>query len=214
MVHLESLFAEPRRLQDFGILAFPGGFSYGDHLGSGRALSFLLSRRLGEPIRGFVATGGLIIGICNGFQVLAKLGLLPGSVGGALIYNDHGHFEDSWVALEPNRKSISPWLYGLSAIEVPIRHGEGRFYADQASLRSLEAAGQVAFRYTGRNPNGSAGNIAGITDPTGRVLGLMPHPEAFLRRENHPLWHAGAASTPPWRLFENGVRAVSAEIES
>ncbi len=207
-LHLETLFADPDRLEDLGILAFPGGFSYGDHLGSGRALSFLLSRRLGDRLRRFVDDGGLIIGICNGFQVLTKLGLLPGPDGGALIYNDTGVFEDSWVRIAPEAGSASPWLEGLEAMDVPVRHGEGRFYATEETLRKLETAGQVAFRYQGRNPNGSLGDIAGITDPTGRVLGLMPHPEAFLRRENHPLWHSGEAPAPPLRLFANGLRAA------
>ncbi|MFP4432533.1 MAG: phosphoribosylformylglycinamidine synthase subunit PurQ [Spirochaetaceae bacterium] len=207
-LHLETLFADPDRLEELGILAFPGGFSYGDHLGSGRALSFLLSRRLGDRMRRFVDDGGLIIGICNGFQVLTKLGLLPGNGGGALIYNDTGVFEDSWVRIAPEAGSTSPWLEGLEPMDVPVRHGEGRFYTSAYTGRKLQESGQVAFRYQGRNPNGSFGDIAGITDPTGRVLGLMPHPEAFLRRENHPLWHSGEAPAPPLRLFANGLRAA------
>lgn len=193
-IHVEDLIERPEVLDDLHILAFPGGFSFGDHLGSGLVFAHLCKRHLINPLREFVASGKLVIGICNGFQVLVKMGLLP-DLGGrgeqevSLIHNDTGVFVDEWVRVEFESSSRCIWTKGLEDIDLPIRHGEGRFVTKSEDVRSsLGEKGLVALRYKGKNPNGSVDNIAGITDTSGRVLGLMPHPEAYLSHENHPRW--------------------------
>ncbi|MFW5688503.1 MAG: phosphoribosylformylglycinamidine synthase subunit PurQ [Spirochaetota bacterium] len=193
-VHVNDLLsgdAGSRLLADAAILAIPGGFSYGDHVGSGMMLAHRL-RALRGALDRFRADGGLTLGICNGFQVLVKLGILP-DLGGAweqevsLVHNDAGIFEDSWVTVAFSPACDSPWVSGLTRLDVPIRHGEGRFVtADDRILDRLERENRVALRYSGRNPNGSTAGIAGIVDTTGSVLGMMPHPEAFLAPVNHP----------------------------
>lgn len=179
-----ALASDPSQLERSQIVAIAGGFSHADALGAGRMLALELMHagggEFGEALRGFVADGGLVIGICNGFQVLTRCGLLPG----ALAHNDHGRFECSWVELEPVA-SRCVWTAGLSGtIECPIAHGEGRYV--HPDVAALVADGRVALRYVGRNPNGSAGSIAGVTDETGRVLGLMPHPEDHVIVDQHP----------------------------
>ena len=184
----------------------------------GHNLTNDLSIGLRTPLNAFRDSGGLILGICNGFQVLVKLGILPDLGGGwkqevSLGHNDTGRFEDSWVTLDVDDSSGSPWLRGISRIEAPIRHGEGRFVVgSDAVLDRLKSDGQIAARYVGRNPNGSVDGIAGIVDRTGLVLGMMPHPEAFLVPQNHPLWtHPRAvgdsqlAADQASRLFRNAV---------
>lgn len=200
-VHTGDLLLNPERIADYHILGLPGGFSFGDHLGSGRVMATLLSRGILHELVRYVENGGLILGICNGFQVLVKLGLLPGgdtsgTQGASLIHNTSGRFIDRWVTVRRNEDNHSPWLGSIGRIDVPIRHGEGRFVCDQHTLDRLIENRQIAFSYEGENPNGSLEAIAGITDPTGRVLGLMPHPEAFLSIENHPQWHRGGARKP------------------
>lgn len=213
MVHAHDLLARPDRLREFRIVAFPGGFSFGDHLGSGKVLASLIRRELRPQLEAFVDGGGLVFGVCNGFQVLCKSGVLPNLAGewrfeASLTHNEGGHFIDSWVTLHREPGSESPWLEGIKTLDAPIRHGEGRFVAaSQALLDRLEADKCVAFRYGGTNPNGSQHAIAGITDMTGRVLGLMPHPEAFLSRSLHPL-RERAGREHALQLFENGVRAA------
>jgi phosphoribosylformylglycinamidine synthase len=213
-VHASDLLAEPERLAGYRILAFPGGFSFGDHLGSGMVLANLLRERLLGPIRDLIARGGLAIGICNGFQVLVKLGLLPGLDGPAeasLVHNEREGYLDTWVhvAFEPGSKCV--WTAGLEPRMLPIRHGEGRFVTrDQETLQRIEAEGLVAVRYSRGNPNGSAGNVAGLCDPSGRVFGLMPHPEAFLWREQHPLRRRAESAGPTGlELFSRGVAAAA-----
>lgn len=179
-----AVVGDPSILERSPIVAIAGGFSHADALGAGRMLALELMHdaggAFGAALRAFVADGGLVIGICNGFQVLTRCGLLPGALG----HNDHGRFECSWVELEPV-SSRSVWLQGWSGtIECPIAHGEGRYvHPDPARLA---ADGQVALRYVGRNPNGSVDAIAGVCDETGRVLGLMPHPEDHVIVEQHP----------------------------
>jgi len=213
-VHLNNLLANPGQLESVQIFALPGGFSYGDHVGSGLMLAHRL-RGLRTSLDAFRDSGRLILGICNGFQVLTKLGILPDLGGGweqevSLVHNDTGLFEDSWVTLDVDDSSGSPWLLGMSELEAPIRHGEGRFVvASDAVLDRLRSEGRIAARYVGRNPNGSVDGIAGIVDRTGLVLGLMPHPEAFLVPQNHPLWTHGRAIGPARdqaaQLFRNAV---------
>lgn len=202
-VHVADLVDGVVRLADHHILALPGGFSFGDHLGSGRVLAMLLRRRLGAEIASFVRSGGLVIGICNGFQVLVKSGLLPDLAGtltpeASLVTNDSGRFEDRWVRIG-FPPSACVWTRGLQPTEMPVRHGEGKLIvSDPGVLRALERGGRIAATYLSRrgcgaacypdNPNGSVADIAGICDGSGRVFGLMPHPEAFLHPENHPRW--------------------------
>jgi phosphoribosylformylglycinamidine synthase subunit PurQ / glutaminase len=223
-VHVNDLIAKPDLLSTFRILAFPGGFSFGDHLGSGKVFATLFRRSLGPALAGFVAAGGLVIGICNGFQVLVKMGVLPNlsGTGGqevSLIHNDSGKYEDRWVRVSFNPGSPCLWTSGLEQMDLPVRHGEGRFVtASPGLLSELSARGLIALRYAAvsggepsypEDPNGSEGHVAGICDPSGRVFGLMPHPEAFLHPYNHPEWTARSiAAGEGLRIFANGVRAA------
>jgi phosphoribosylformylglycinamidine synthase subunit PurQ / glutaminase len=203
-VHTGDLLADPARLWDYHLLAVPGGFSWGDDHGAGVILALRLKLALGRALTEFVEAGRLVIGICNGFQVLVNLGLLPGLPGRAgerqvaLIPNDCGNFRDAWVHL---KALPSPCVFtrGLDLLELPIRHGEGKFHAPPMLLAQLQDRGQIVLKYAtpagrpaaGRfpeNPNGSALDIAGICDVTGRVLGLMPHPEAHISAYQHPTW--------------------------
>lgn len=204
-IHLNDLVAEPARLQQSHILAIPGGFSFGDDVASGKILANRLRFKLGEPLREFLAAGKLAAGICNGFQVMVKMGILPLFDGAfrqevTITNNDSGRFEDRWVTLAADPESRCVWTKGIKRLEVPIRHGEGKFIPrDDATLDKLRTNGQIVFRYATpdgapacgaypANPNGALDDIAGICDPSGRVLGLMPHPEAFVTRTQHPRW--------------------------
>jgi phosphoribosylformylglycinamidine synthase len=207
--HINRLLEAPEALGGFQVLTIPGGFSYGDDLGAGRILATRLGSFLGDALWQFHARGGLILGICNGFQVLVKAGLLPGGanpsgslgtprVTATLTHNASGRFEARWVRLAPT-SGRSPFVTGVDPIELPVAHGEGRFLlADPTALAALESTGQVVLRYiddVGRptqsypeNPNGSPGAVAGICDPTGRIFGLMPHPERYVDLLQHPRW--------------------------
>ncbi len=213
-LHIADLVADPAVLSSVHILAFPGGFSYGDHLGSGQVLALLCRDRLRDALEKFVGDGGLVIGICNGFQVLVRMGMLPNRKGDwrrevSLIHNESGRFVDAWVPLRFEKDSRCVWTKGLDDTEYPVRHGEGRFVArDEATLDELERQSLVAVRYAGQSPNGSSRSIAGICDPSGRVFGLMPHPECFLEPENHPDRRRAALYETGLRLFENGVAAA------
>lgn len=189
-------------LDNYQILVFDGGFSWGDDHGAGVLLATRLKNHLGEQLQGFLARGGLVLGICNGFQALVNLGLLPMLDGRwdrtvALMANECGNFQDRWVELVAEPESPCLFTKGVGRLDLPIRHGEGRFIAEASTLSTIEAQGMVAVRYgdgrgklaKGRfpaNPNGSVNDIAGICDPTGRVFGLMPHPEGFYRQSQHP----------------------------
>ncbi len=204
-VHTSDLLANPAMLWDYHLLAVPGGFSWGDEHGAGVILALRLKLALGQALQEFVQAGRLVIAICNGFQVLVNLGLLPNLPGRAgerlvaLIPNDCGNFRDAWVHLKVNPDSPCVFTRGLDFFELPVRHGEGKFYADPEILSTLQKNGQIALQYAlptgelagGRfpeNPNGSALDIAGICDATGLVLGLMPHPEAHITPFQHPAW--------------------------
>lgn len=230
IIHLGDLVESPQYLGNHHILAVPGGFSFGDDVASGKILANRLRYRLGEPLREFVAARKLIIGICNGFQVLVKMGILP--LFGAdfvqettLTHNDSGRFEDRWVRVAADPATKCVWLRGIKMMELPVRHGEGKFLVQRDSmLDRLRAGGQIALRYVTAggapaqqtypaNPNGSLDDIAGICDPSGRIFGLMPHPEAFLDGTNHPRWtrEGLTAEGEGLAIFRNGV-AHAAQI--
>jgi phosphoribosylformylglycinamidine synthase len=202
-VHLNDLLADKGMLARYHVIALPGGFVFGDHIASGRVLANRLRYGLGSELKSFVADGKLVAGICNGFQVLVKMGLLPGFDGDfkqkvTLTLNDSCKFEDRWVYLKLDPASKCIFSKGVDSLYLPVRHGEGKFMVDSdATLDRLRSDGQVVFRYCGPNgerpdyplnPNGAVDDIAAICDPTGRVFGIMPHPEAYLYRENHPRW--------------------------
>ncbi|MGD2185740.1 MAG: phosphoribosylformylglycinamidine synthase subunit PurQ [Desulfobacterales bacterium] len=204
-VHINSLIDGSASLKDFQILVFIGGFSWADDHGAGVIQAMRLKTNIGDKILEFVDRGNLILGICNGFQALVNLGLLPGfnqdytqrSV--ALTMNDCGNFRDQWVYLKSSPASPCVFTRGIERAEFPVRHGEGKLYADENTLARLADSDQIALQYAmpdgnlaeGRfpyNPNGSLLDIAGICDPTGRIFGLMPHPEAYNHWTNHPDW--------------------------
>lgn len=192
ILHINDLIAKPGVLKSAQVLAFPGGFSYGDDTGSGKAYANRLKEHLSGEIDAFLGRDTLAIGICNGFQILTNAGLLPG----ALIANDSGRFLCRWVDLRVEGRS--PWLVGIESLSLPIAHGEGKYYADTRTLSRLKKDGAVALRYEAgplsehfdlpANPNGALENIAGVTAYDGRVLGLMPHPERAVRFTQLPHW--------------------------
>ena len=219
IVHVNQLRAGERRLMDYGMLVIPGGFSYGDALGAGKVLSLDLEVHFREALSRFVADGRPVIGICNGFQALLKSGFLPGTgerVAATLTFNQSGHFECRWVTLAPEPASACVFTAGLTRpIACPVAHGEGRFIAN--GLGQMAREGLIALRYAredGRpaggeypaNPNGSDGDVAGICNPAGNVLGLMPHPEDHIVRWQYPQWTRGEAGRLALCLFENGIR--------
>jgi phosphoribosylformylglycinamidine synthase len=204
-VHINTLIAGEEDLQDYDILVFDGGFSWGDDHGAGVLEAARFKSNMSDGLIEFVDKGKLVLGICNGFQALVNLGLLPGfdrdyeSRRVALTFNDCGNFRDDWVMLAGNPETPCVFTKGIGQVELPVRHGEGKFCASSKVLGRLLDQGQVVFQYAtpkgepaqGRfpyNPNGSVHDIAGICDPTGRIFGLMPHPEAFNHWTNHPDW--------------------------
>jgi len=224
-------------LADYHILVFGGGFSWADDHGAGVLMASKIRQHLGDRIEHFIEDGKLILGICNGFQGLVNLGLLPAfdslyrERNVALTYNDSGNFIDTWVNLKFNPESPCVFTRGISSMELPVRHGEGKFYAAKKDIDLLFKSKQVVMQYAdneGRraqgewplNPNGSLEDIAGICDPTGRVFGLMPHPEAFNHFTNHPectrrketLIRQGNTSLPEEgegiKIFRNAVEYV------
>ena len=228
IVHINDLIDGHKKLEDYQILAFPGGFSYGDDTGSGNALANKIRNHCWDEMLSFVEKDKLAIGICNGFQVMANLGLLPaldntyGERKIALMHNASARYSCRWVDLSFEKKT--PWTKGIGKLSLPIAHGEGRFFAEEETMFQLQDA--VIARYCSDqvchyldlplNPNGSLANIAGIADPTGRIIGMMPHPEraiaftqlphwTFLKelykRSNQPVPSEG----PGLKLFKNAV---------
>ena len=198
-----ELAADPKPLAHARLVGIAGGFSYGDALGAGRMLALDLMVGLGEALEEYVATGRPWIGICNGFQVLTRAGLLPGALG----HNAHGRFECRWVEIAHEPASVCLWSRGIDdPIHCPIAHGEGRYVHPDPG--QLEASGQVALRYRSANPNGSVGAIAGVCNAAGNVLWLMPHPENHVTARQHPHPPAGGERHLGLRLFRNGVAAA------
>lgn len=231
IVHINDLIENKSLLKKYQILAFPGGFAYGDDTGSGNAYGWKVKNHLWTEIEQFVKGDHLIIGICNGFQVIVNLGLLPAlqfRYGGrqvALLHNATARYVDRWVDLK--NESTSPWLTGIDTFMAPIAHGEGKFYANDITLKYLKDKKLIALRYIKgeicnhqnlpENPTGTLENIAGITDESGKILGLMPHAERALlfthlphwpylkeklKREGKPIPKFG----PGLQLFKNAVR--------
>jgi len=203
-------------IEQYQIICLPGGFSYGDNLGAGKILSLEFKLWFKEKLQKFIEKGGLIIGICNGFQVMVKTGILPDcnfTQTVTLTDNDSGRFESRWIYLKTSGNSI--WLKNLpQLIALPIAHGEGKFYTDKAILDKIEANHQVAARYCTYNlerggypvnPNGSLNDIAGITDKTGKIFGLMPHPERFIFEQQWPYWANCKREPHGLQIFKNAV---------
>ena len=219
-LHINRLRETPKLLDQFQILVIPGGFSYGDDVAAGKILANQLTVFLGDQLRTFRAKEKLILGICNGFQTLLKAGLIvpPDEEGplATLAHNTSGKFEDRWVHLAATPGKCV-FLKGYGRLHLPVAHGEGNFVVRQDwMLSGLEQAGQVVLRYVTAdgqpgdypaNPNGSKGHVAGVCDATGRVLGLMPHPERHTLPTHHPQWtRLGLASEGEGlRLFRNAV---------
>jgi phosphoribosylformylglycinamidine synthase I len=222
IVPLNALRQGQHRWSDFQVVVLPGGFSYGDALGAGKLLALDLHAYFEAEVREFVESGRLVIGICNGFQALVKAGLLLGDEPATLTFNASGRFECRWVTLLPEA-SRCLWTQGLEEpIYCPVAHGEGRFIlGDPDGLNRLRANAQVALTYAaadgapaaGRypdNPNGSLGDIAGVCNAGGNVLGLMPHPEDHIYPYQHPRWARGERGQLGLRLFANAVRQLEA----
>ena len=201
-VHVFGVMENPAVLDDCQLLMIPGGFSYGDDVAAGKILANQMIHRLAEPLNRFVEAGKLVLGVCNGFQVLIKSGLLPWGRADAatanrdatLAWNDCGSFVDRWIRLRADSAKCV-FLPKGEELALPIAHGEGKFVPrDSAVLDRLRGDDQAAVRYVGDNPNGSLDDIAGICDPTGRIFGLMPHPERFVDVTQHPQWTRGGVS--------------------
>ena len=220
MIHVNELRNKSKKLINFQILALPGGFSYGDDIASGKVLAIELINFLGDEIKKFIERKGLVLGICNGFQTLIRTGLLPfnnlGKMDATLGQNDSGHFECRWIKIK-NEKSKCLFLNQDQLIEIAVNHGEGKFFADQKTIQKIEDENLVLFRYVDNsgkptqkypeNPNGSINAIAGICDPTGRILGMMPHPEKFIETTQHPNWRRQKFTKPHGAfIFENLIK--------
>jgi len=202
--HLSELVARPRSLSECSLLVIPGGFSFGDELGSGRVLALRLKYQLGWDLPAFARDSGLVLGICNGFQTLVALGVFGPGV--ALAPNEEGRFRNEWVKLRVDPAS-SPFLTGIKTLELPIRHGEGRLLFQREGHRSSTPA----LRYD-TNPNGSTDRLAGLVDTTGRIFGLMPHPEGFQRSSQNPAFFRDGgdplASGDGLQIFMNAFKSA------
>jgi phosphoribosylformylglycinamidine synthase len=236
-VHLLDLLEGDghRKLTEASILAFIGGFAFGDHLGAGFVFANKIRWKLYEPLVEFIEAGGMAIGICNGFQMMVRLGMLPGFDGDyrtprlTLAPNDRLGYRDAWIRLAFDAESPCVWTRDLEGMDCPIRHGEGKFLAESEEvLQKLKSGHQIVTRYVDdegaptqewpHNPNGSPDAVAGICDPTGRLFGLMPHPEAFLYPYQHPQWARDKYSNNLPRegaglaVFRNGVDAAACTL--
>ncbi len=221
LVHLHAMMRAPERLADYRVVVFPGGFTYGDDIASGVVFAVEMRERVLPELRRRIADGALVLGICNGFQILVRAGLLPGTAAdgtpqASLQPNISGRFECRWVRLEATTGRCV-FLERCQVIDCPVAHMEGRFVTDDALRARLAADGQLALRYTSPdggdaaypwNPNGSRLGIAGVCDPAGRVLGLMPHPERNIEPWHHPHWTRGTAGGAGLAVFVNAVNAA------
>lgn len=226
IVHINDLRWKKDNLKNYNILAIPGGFAYGDDIVSGKILAIELTAFLGEEIKKFIQRKDtLVIGICNGFQVLVRTGLVPfgkiGTMQTTLTNNDSGHFECRWVPLRVEQNSRCVFVNGMGGQRVlyPVAHGEGKFFTNDSTLKKIEDENLVVFRYVDENgnptqkypnnPNGALNAIGGICDTTGRIMGLMPHPECFVRPEQHPNWRRNNLREPHGLpLFQNMITYI------
>lgn len=224
-VHINRIIEDKSLLDAFQIIVFPGGFSYGDDVAAGKILANQIVHHLYDPIRKFIEQGKLVLGICNGFQVLVKTGILPGGDSADALqgdvtinWNDSGKYEDRWVYLAPQTERCV-FIEPGRQIYLPIAHAEGKIVAKDAStLEKLTSEDHIAFKYVDVNgnegdypinPNGSIHSIAGFTDETGRVLGLMPHPERFIRPTHHPRWSREEnVDTDGMTIFNNAIKYI------
>jgi len=219
LVHVNQLIRGEQRLADYQIMVIPGGFTYGDDIAAGKVLANELRLKLGGDITKFVEEGGLILGICNGFQVLVKAGILPKSADGSppllsLMTNDSSKFECRWVHLRVNKKSPCVFTQGMDGLYLPVAHAEGKVVADPQVWPELDVVLYYTDEYENSNagypynPNGSVGNIAGICDTSGRVFALMPHPERYIRGTQHPQWtrHGAKQYGDGFPIFLNAVK--------
>jgi phosphoribosylformylglycinamidine synthase subunit PurQ / glutaminase len=191
-------------IRDATLMVVAGGFSFADALGSGRLFALELQARLGDTLREFVDRGRPVLGVCNGFQTLVRTGLLPGALG----HNASGAFTCRWVTLAPDTASTSIWTRGIESLSCPVAHGEGRYLPAAGALTALRYVNADGSRANGAfpaNPNGSPDDVAGVTDATGHVLGLMPHPENHVLAHQHPRWRRGATTGSCLELFRNGA---------
>lgn len=222
IVHINKLIEQPGLLHDYNLFFIPGGFSYGDDLGSGKVLGNKIKNKLGNELLDFYNAGKLMIGVCNGFQVLVKVGLLPVPdfrQRVTLTTNDSGRFEDRWVFLRINEKSPCVFTKGMTSMLLPVRHGEGKLVMEEETRKEIWADNLAVMQYIGPNgelsgypynPNGSTDGIAGLCDKTGRIFGLMPHPEAFNIPQNCPYWPLGIVKeTLGLRFFRNAVEYLN-----
>ncbi|MBU4369702.1 phosphoribosylformylglycinamidine synthase I [Patescibacteria group bacterium] len=224
-VHINELISGEKKLKNYQIFALPGGFSFGDDISAGKVLANKFKYNLQEKLNNFINQGKLIIGICNGFQAMAKLGILPAFNKNhkkeevTLTFNDSGRFEDRWVYIKINQKSSCIWTQNIKNLYLPVRHGEGKFISKDRKIRErLNKQNQIVAQYVDGqgnpadypfNPNGSEDNIAGICDETGRIFGLMPHPEGFLFAQNHPRWTREKIQKGEGiKIFKNAVEFV------
>ena len=204
-VHVNRIASGEVALDDYSFLFIPGGFSYGDDVAAGKIMALELNRRFGDALRKFEERGRLVLGVCNGFQVLIKTGILPfradspADMRATITMNDSGKFEDRWVHMMTERDSVCVFTRSMRpVIELPVAHGEGKFIVRNIrDMDELESNGQIVLRYVSRtggvpsypeDPNGSMGQVAGVCNTEGTIFGLMPHPERFLHRTNHPRW--------------------------
>jgi phosphoribosylformylglycinamidine synthase subunit PurQ / glutaminase len=232
IIHINDLISNPQRIKEFQIMAFPGGFSYGDDTGSGNALANKIRNNINDEILSFAQKDKLILGLCNGFQIMVNLGLVPatkslGERQAALMPNNTTRYQCRWIYLK-NQSKKCIWTKNIDTIHLPVAHGEGNFYCEDEVLQTLKDNDQIAFQYVTadgeaangqfpHNPNGALADIAGLCDPSGRIFGMMPHPERFnsftnedgwelkkekLIREGKPLPKKGEGL----KIFENAVQ--------
>lgn len=233
LIHINELLEKPEMIHNYRFITLPGGFLDGDDLGSAKAQAVKwkyqpLKNKGGyfiDELIKFVEEGNLILGICNGFQLLVKMGVLPGLSRNykeqlaTLTFNDSGRFEDRWVRLKVNTQSPCVFLSGLDFLYLPIRHGEGKFVAlNEEILKKMKERNHIALQYVDEkgmptmeypfNPNGSEEAIAGVCDETGRIFGLMPHPEAYVEKFHHPRWKREDTPQEPdgLKIFKNACR--------
>ena len=191
IVHINDLIEKKKKISNYDLIVFAGGFSYGDDLGSGKAFAAMIKNHLWDEFESFKTNGGLIIGICNGFQIMTHLGLFSEHLGDknvSLLHNDSARYICKWVELNVNTNSNCIFTKGIKTLKVPIAHGEGKFYSEEKTLDLLEKNNQVVVKYV-ENPNGALRDIAGICDKTGKVFGLMPHPERAAFFHHMPNFH-------------------------